>query len=73
MPRSRYRVLDKQYPHFMTATINNWLPLFTHPETVNIVFDSWRFLQQNSRFEIFAYVIVENNPHPVDPFPRPER
>jgi putative transposase len=65
MPRSRYHVLHGQYPHFMTATINNWLPLFTHPETVNIVLDSWRFLQQSSRFEIFGYVILENHLHLV--------
>jgi hypothetical protein len=29
MPRSRYRIMDKEKPHFMTATINNWLPVFT--------------------------------------------
>ena len=65
MPRSRYRVLHDQYPHFMTATINNWLPIFTRPETMNIVLDSWRFLQQNSHFEIFGYVILENHLHLV--------
>jgi len=63
MPRSRYRVMHEQYPHFMTATVNNWLPIFTHPETVNIVLDSWRFLQQDSGFEIFGYVILENHLH----------
>ncbi len=65
MPRSRYRVLHDQYPHFMTATINNWLPVFTRPETMNIVLDSWRFLQQNSHYEIFGYVILENHLHLV--------
>jgi len=63
MPRSRYRELDRRYPHFMTATINNWLPIFTRPETVNIVLDSWRFLQKSSRLEIFGYVILENHLH----------
>ena len=65
MPRGRYRVMHDQYPHFLTATINNWLPVFTRPETVNIVLDSWRFLQQNSNFEIFGYVILENHLHLV--------
>ena len=65
MPRSRYRVLHSQYPHFMTATINNWLPIFTRPETMNIVLDSWRFLQRNNCFEIFGYVILENHLHLV--------
>ena len=65
MPRSRYRVLHDQYPHFLTATINNWLPIFTRPETMNIVLDSWRYLQQTSHFEIFGYVILENHLHLV--------
>jgi len=51
MPRSRYRVQCNPCPHFLTATVNRWLPLFTRPETVNIVLDSWRFLQQNSGFQ----------------------
>jgi putative transposase len=63
MPRSRYRVMHEQYPHFMTATVNNWLPLFTRPETVNIVLNSWRFLQQNNDFKLYAYVILENHLH----------
>jgi|GEM_PF-120204 len=65
MPRSRYRELDRRCPHFMTAAINNWLPIFTRPETVNIVLDSWRFLQKTSGLEIFGYGILENNPHLV--------
>jgi len=63
MPRSRYRVLDDHYPHFITATINNWVPVFTRPEAVHIVLDSLRFLQQSSGFEIFGYVIMENHLH----------
>jgi putative transposase len=65
MPRSRYRVLQRQYPYFMTATINNWLPVFTKPETVSVVYGCWRFLQQTSDFEIFGYVIMENHLHLV--------
>ena len=63
MPRSRYRELDSQHPHFMTATINNWLPIFSRPEIVEIVLDSWRFLQQTCGLEIFGYVIMENHLH----------
>ena len=65
MPRSRYRVMHDQYPHFTTATVNNWLPIFTRPETMNIVIDCWRFLQQDTHFEIFGYVILENHLHLV--------
>ncbi|WP_407663521.1 hypothetical protein [Methylomonas albis] len=48
MPRSRYRVVQNPSPHFLTATINSWLPLFTRPETVNIVLDSWRFYSKTA-------------------------
>jgi len=40
MPRSRYRVQCDPCPHFLTATVNYWMPLFTRPETVNIILDS---------------------------------
>jgi REP element-mobilizing transposase RayT len=40
-----------------------WLPVFTRPETVQIVYDSWRFLQEHGRFEIYGYVILENHLH----------
>lgn len=63
MPRSSYHVLMNPCPHFLTATINHWLPLFTRPQTVNIVLESWRFLQQNEGFRLYGYVILENHLH----------
>jgi putative transposase len=63
MTRSRYRVLQNPSPHFLTATINHWLPLFTRPTTVNIVLDSWRYLQRESGFQLYGYVILENHLH----------
>ena len=47
----------------MTATVNHWLPLFTRTETVNIVLDSWRFLQREADFRLYGYVILENHLH----------
>ena len=41
----------------MTATVNNWLPLFTRPQTVEILLDSWRFLQREGNLTLFGYVI----------------
>nr|VFK54760.1 MAG: REP element-mobilizing transposase RayT [Candidatus Kentron sp. TUN]VFK59602.1 MAG: REP element-mobilizing transposase RayT [Candidatus Kentron sp. TUN] len=70
MPRSRYRILEIPNPHFMTATVNNWLPLFTRPETVEILFESWRFLQQEGNFTLFGYVIMENHLHLIAASPR---
>ncbi|WP_445368960.1 REP-associated tyrosine transposase [Methylomonas sp. BW4-1] len=63
MTRSRYQFQQNPSPHFLTATINHWLPLFTRPATVNIVLDSWRFLQRDSGFQLYGYVILENHLH----------
>ena len=63
MPRSRYRIVGENAPHFMTATVNHWLPVFTRPEAVEIVLDSWRFLQREAGFRLYGYVILENHLH----------
>jgi len=47
----------------MTCTVNGWLPVFTRPEAAQIIFDSWRYLQQEREFRLFAYVILENHLH----------
>ena len=65
MPRSRYIVYDEQEPHFLTCTVHNWLPVFTRPEAVEVVLDSWRFLQDDGRLVIYGYVIMVNHLHLV--------
>ncbi len=65
MPRSRYRFLGDDAPYFMTMTVNHWLPVFTRPETVQIVLDSWRWLQVNEAFRLHGYVMLENHLHLV--------
>ena len=49
MGRSRYRFGEAGFPHFLTCTVVGWLPVFTRPETVPIVLDSWQFLQDKDR------------------------
>jgi REP element-mobilizing transposase RayT len=63
MTRSRYRIYETEYPYFMTCTIVGWLPVFTRPEAVDIIFDSWRFLQEKRHFQLYGYVILENHLH----------
>jgi putative transposase len=65
MTRSRYRIFETEYPYFLTCTIVGWLPVFTRPEAVQILFDSWRYLQQNNQFTLYGYVILENHLHMV--------
>ncbi|MEZ6136181.1 MAG: hypothetical protein R3C53_14905 [Pirellulaceae bacterium] len=63
MSRTRYRFGDEHYPHFMTQTIVAWLPVFSQPDLVNIVLDSWRFLQRERAIVILGWVIFENHLH----------
>jgi len=63
MTRSRYRIFETEYPYFMTCTVVAWLPVFARPQLVEIVLESWRFLQRERDAKIFGYVILENHLH----------
>ena len=63
MTRSRYRFGDDHYPHFMTNTVVAWLPVFTQPDFVEMVLESWRFLQREREIDTLAFVILENHLH----------
>jgi REP element-mobilizing transposase RayT len=63
MTRSRYHFCEGHYPYFLTCTIVGWLPVFTRPETAQIVYESWRFLVDSKRLTLFGYVILENHLH----------
>jgi putative transposase len=63
MSRSRYRIVEGSHPYFMTCTVIAWLAVFTRQETVQIVLDSWRFLQEHNRLILYGYVILENHLH----------
>jgi REP element-mobilizing transposase RayT len=47
----------------MTDTIVAWLPVFAYPRFVEIVLESWRFLQRERGVRIFGFVIMENHLH----------
>jgi putative transposase len=64
MGRSRYKIIDSKSPHFVTFTVLHWIPVFTRPETVEILFDSLRHLMSEG-LKVYAYVILENHLHLV--------
>jgi putative transposase len=63
MTRTRYRIFEDFRPHFCTCSIVGWLPIFTRSEAVQVVLDSWEFLIDHNRLEIYGYVILENHLH----------
>ena len=60
MGNSLYRITN---PLFFTANINQWIPVLTRSATVNIIYESWRYLQQSTIFRLYGYVILENHIH----------
>ncbi|MBV4396080.1 hypothetical protein KU392_02265 [Advenella alkanexedens] len=62
MGRSRYKITEPQQPHFVTLTVLHWIPVFTRPDTVNILLDSLRFLHKEG-LSIYAWVVLENHCH----------
>jgi REP element-mobilizing transposase RayT len=63
MGRSRYRILEPSQAHFLTFTVVSWTPVFCYPECAEVVLDSLRFLQEEDRLVLYAYVIMENHIH----------
>jgi len=63
MTRTRYRFSGDRQPHFLTSTVVGWLPIFTRREAVQILLDSWTFLQRERRITLFGYVVLENHAH----------
>src|SRR5690554_5181242 len=62
MGRSRYKITEPHLPHFVTMTVLHWIPVFTRPQTVNIVLDSLRFLSKDG-LKVYAWVVLENHCH----------
>ncbi|OQK17205.1 transposase [Methyloprofundus sedimenti] len=63
MGKSRYTITEQSSPHFLTNTIVNWIPMFTRPAAVQIILDSFCYLQQNADLKLYGYVIMENHLH----------
>jgi len=63
MGRSRYKIYESTHPHFLTLTVLHWIPIFTNKESVEILLDSFRFLQKENNLKIYSYVILENHLH----------
>jgi len=62
--RNRYKIIHPELPHFVTLTVLHWIPVFTRPDTVNILLDSLRFLSREG-LKVYAWVVLENHCHLV--------
>lgn len=65
MGRSRYKICDKTAPYFLTCTVLNWMPLFTRPQTSDIILEALRHRHEKDEWKIYGYVILENHMHMI--------
>ena len=65
MARSGYKIYSDFFPHFLTFTTVNWLPVFTNPIYAEEIFSALRYLQKHRDLKIFAYVLMEHHLHLV--------
>jgi putative transposase len=63
--RSRYRIYEREHAHFVTATIVEWLPVFTSAACCDIVVRSLVYSRQHKGLKIYAWVILDNHLHAI--------
>ena len=63
--RSSYKITGTENIYFITSTIVKWIPIFTTPKYLNILFNNLKFYQKKYDMEIFAYVFMSNHFHLV--------
>ena len=65
MGRSRYKIYDETAQHLLTCTVLNWMPLFTRPQTSDIILEALRHRQEQDSWKVYGYVILENHMHMI--------
>jgi len=65
MARTRYAFDNPSQVHFLTDTVVEWLPVFSRPEAVRIILDSWAHQQAQHGLRLYGYVIMENHLHAI--------
>jgi len=63
MSRDRYRIYEKDLPHFITSSFISRRPLLKLAEVRRIIFDSLRFLQDEDGLAVYAYVLMPDHFH----------
>src|SRR5436305_11700103 len=63
--RSRYRIREPDCAHFVTATIVEWLPVFTTAACCDILVRSLAFSREHKHLRIHAWVILDSHFHAI--------
>ncbi|WP_430934568.1 REP-associated tyrosine transposase [Saccharicrinis sp. 156] len=60
---SKYKVRNQEALHFVTATIIDWVDLFTRPIYKHILVESLEYCQNKKDLKVHAYVIMTSHIH----------
>ncbi len=63
--RSRYKVQEPDHAHFITATVVEWLPIFTSSACCDVLVQSFEYCRRNKGLRIHAWVIMDHHFHAV--------
>jgi len=65
---SKYKFSDAQGVYFITATVVDWVDVFTRNLYSDILVNSFRFCQKNQGLQIHAWVLMPNHFHMICSF-----
>ena len=60
-----YKITDQQGIYFITATVEQWVDVFTRNEYKNIVINSLKHCQEKKDLCIYGWVIMTNHLHMI--------
>ena len=58
-----YVIRDQSLPHFITATIVDWIDVFSRKNYRDVVIECFDFCIQNKCVILYGYVIMSNHIH----------
>jgi REP element-mobilizing transposase RayT len=57
--------IEKGEVYFWTATINGWKHLLKKDEYKDVIINSWQYLTDHGKIDVFAFVIMPNHLHSI--------
>ena len=60
-----YKITDQQGLHFVTATVVQWVDVFTRSLYTDMLLDSLRFCQKDKGLCIYGWVVMSNHLHMI--------
>lgn len=58
-----FQITDQNALYFVTATIVDWVDVFTKPRYKDVIIDSLNYCIEKKGLEVYAYVIMTNHAH----------